>query len=307
MPNQAVVELRNVSKSIGRKQIIKNLSFSVRRGEVYGFLGPNGSGKTMTIRMIVGLISITKGEIYIEGHSIKRERGKALAHVGAIVENPELYQYMSGMKNLIHFARMSETPVSEERIEEIVRLVELEDAIHQKVKTYSLGMRQRLGIAQALLHRPSVLILDEPTNGLDPKGIRQLRDYLRKLAKEEDIAIVVSSHLLPEVELMCDRVVIIQDGEFVAERVLNRSEKAAVDRLPVVFEVDDAGKAAKLLSMYGMVRSDENSVTVEAQKEEVPEIISLFVGNGVKIYQITTLTQSLEDMFLDLTEGGTRS
>ncbi|MFM1651101.1 ABC transporter ATP-binding protein [Brevibacillus sp. B_LB10_24] len=307
MPNQAVVELRNVSKSIGRKQIIKNLSFSVRRGEVYGFLGPNGSGKTMTIRMIVGLISITKGEIYIEGHSIKTERGKALAQVGAIVENPELYQYMSGMKNLIHFARMSETPVSEERIDEIVRLVELEDAIHQKVKTYSLGMRQRLGIAQALLHSPSVLILDEPTNGLDPKGIRQLRDYLRKLAKEENIAIVVSSHLLPEVELMCDRVVIIQDGEFVAERVLNRSEKAAADRLPVVFEVDDPGKAAKLLSMYGMARTDENSVTVEAQKEEVPEIISLFVGNGVKIYQITTLTQSLEDMFLDLTKGGTRS
>ncbi|WP_420170301.1 ABC transporter ATP-binding protein, partial [Paenibacillus larvae] len=144
------------------------MSFSVHRGEVYGFLGPNGSGKTTTIRMMVGLISLTKGKIYIGGHSFRTDRSKALEHVGAFVVNPELYGYMSGWKNFLHFARMAARPVREERIREIIELVDLKDAIHNKVKKYSLGMCQRLGIAQALMHDPSILILDEPTNGLDP-------------------------------------------------------------------------------------------------------------------------------------------
>lgn len=169
--DDTVVELEGVTKKIRGKTIIDNLSFRVRRGEVYGFLGPNGAGKTTTIRMIVGLMSMTSGRIRIEGHDIRTDRAKAMTHVGAVVENPELYKFMSGRKNLLHFARLSGKSISEERIEEIVRLVELENAIDKKVKNYSLGMRQRLGIAQALLHDPSILILDEPTNGLDPAGI----------------------------------------------------------------------------------------------------------------------------------------
>jgi ABC-2 type transport system ATP-binding protein len=298
-----VVQLEHVSKVIGGKTIIDDLSFAVKRGEVYGFLGPNGSGKTTTIRMMLGLISMTKGEIFIEGHSIKKERAKAVSYVGAIVENPELYKYMTGYKNLIHFARMSATPVSEERIKEIVKIVDLERAIHDKVKTYSLGMRQRLGIAQALLHHPSILILDEPTNGLDPAGIHELRDYLRKLAVEENIAVVVSSHLLAEIELMCDRVVIIQNGQYVDERTI-KGVDTTHQKLPVVIEVDDRVLAKQLLEPYGILSVDLNTVTVELEKGQVPDVIHLLVQNNIRIYQVNTKKESLEDMFLSLTQGG---
>ena len=218
------MRVKNVYKSFGKKKIIKDLSFSVNRGEIYGFLGPNGSGKTTTIRMMVGLIGIDKGDIFIEGYDVKKDKIKALEHVGAIIENPELYKYMSGMKNLIHFARMSKTPVSQERIDEVVKLVKLEHAINKKVKTYSLGMKQRLGVAQALLHSPSILILDEPTNGLDPEGIHELREYLRYLAKKENISIIISSHLLSEVELICDNIIVIQEGKLIGERTI-KNEK----------------------------------------------------------------------------------
>lgn len=300
-----VVQLEHVHKVIGGKEIIKDLSFSVERGEVYGFLGPNGSGKTTTIRMMLGLISITKGEIYIEGHSIKTERSKAVSYVGAIVENPEMYKYMTGYKNLLHFARMSTSSVTREKIDEIVELVDLKHAIHQKVKTYSLGMRQRLGIAQALLHNPSILILDEPTNGLDPAGIHELRDYLRKLASEQNIAIVVSSHLLSEIELMCDRVVIIQNGQFVDERNLKGRDAVHVKQ-PVVFEVNDRVLAKQLLEPLGDVSMADNQVMIELEKGQIPDIIHMLVKNEIRIYQVTTKKESLEDMFLSLTKGGVR-
>ncbi|WP_144932482.1 ABC transporter ATP-binding protein [Paenibacillus sp. 32O-W] len=302
MSNETVVQLKNVSKTINGKPIIEKLSFSVRRGEIYGFLGPNGSGKTTTIRMMVGLISITEGDIYIAGHNIRTERSQAMTHVGAIVETPELYGYMSGWKNLIHFARMSRNPVSRERMMDIVRLVDLEDAIHRKVKTYSLGMKQRLGIAQALLHRPSILLLDEPTNGLDPSGIRQLRDYLRRLASEENIAIVVSSHLLSEIELMCDRVVIIKDGQFVDERQLH-GEAEDMMVYPVVFEVSNADQAALLLEAYGEVKKKDNRVTIEINRETIPQVVTLLGKEGILLYQIRTMSPTLEDMFLSLTKG----
>lgn len=303
-----IVVLENVSKTLGGQPIINNLSFSVKRGEVYGFLGPNGSGKTTTIRMMVGLISMTKGEIYIGGHSIRTERSKALEHVGAVVENPELYKYMSGWKNLLHFARMATRPVSEERIKEIVELVDLKDAIHKKVKTYSLGMRQRLGIAQALLHKPSILILDEPTNGLDPAGIRELRDYLRHLAKEHQIAIVVSSHLLSEVELMCDRVLIIQKGSFVGERTIKGDESITQMALPIEFEVQDASRAVQLFEgKYKATLTGPDHFVLELEKEEIPKVVSTLVSSGLSIYQIHTKTESLEEVFLAMTKGGEQS
>ena len=168
-----VVEIQNVSKVIKGKTIIDSLSFEVNRGEVFGFLGPNGAGKTTTIRMIVGLIGMTSGDIKISGYSVKNDFEKAVRHVGAIVENPEMYKFLSGYENLVHFARMSKG-IKKEKIDEAVQLVGLTDRIHDKVKTYSLGMRQRLGLAQSLLHDPKVLILDEPTNGLDPAGIREI-------------------------------------------------------------------------------------------------------------------------------------
>ena len=214
MSNEPIISLQNVTKRIGRTTIIDDLTFDVPQGEIFGFLGPNGAGKTTTIRMIVGLMSTTKGQILIKGKNIKTEFEQAIRHVGAIVENPEMYKYLSGYLNLVHYARMV-PGVTKERIDEVVKLVKLENRIHDKVKKYSLGMRQRLGVAQALLHRPSLLILDEPTNGLDPAGIRELRDYLRQLTRTEGITVIVSSHLLSEMELMCDRVAILQQGKLV--------------------------------------------------------------------------------------------
>ncbi|MGZ9582925.1 ABC transporter ATP-binding protein [Paenibacillus marinisediminis] len=306
--SDAVVELRNVTKKIGSKTIVDNLSFSVRRGEVYGFLGPNGAGKTTTIRMMVGLMSITAGDVIIEGHNVKTDRAKAMAHVGAIVENPELYKYMTGRQNLIHFARMSGTKVTQERIDEIVKLVELTQVLDKKVKNYSLGMRQRLGVAQALLHNPSILLLDEPSNGLDPAGIRELRDYLRRLAKVENISILVSSHMLSEVELMCDRVVVIQNGRFVGERVLdpnadvNQATGKAVQFR--VAQLEDAERLLQERQCQYSTNQQAGSVTVTLQQEEIPELVSLMVQHGLKIYEVRQVAESLEDAFLSMTKGG---
>ncbi|NGP57446.1 ABC transporter ATP-binding protein [Paenibacillus thiaminolyticus] len=306
--DDTVVELEGVTKKIRGKTIIDNLSFRVRRGEVYGFLGPNGAGKTTTIRMIVGLMSMTSGRIRIEGHDIRTDRAKAMTHVGAVVENPELYKFMSGRKNLLHFARLSGKSISEERIEEIVRLVELENAIDKKVKNYSLGMRQRLGIAQALLHDPSILILDEPTNGLDPAGIRQLRDYLRRLAREEKISILVSSHLLSEIELMCDRVVIIQNGKFVGERELNPSADVAEAQSATIYlEVDRVEEALQALAAadWQAARDEARSgITVNLMRNEIPKVVEKLVHAGIAIYEVRTSAPTLEDTFLTMTKGG---
>jgi len=294
-----VVKLENVHKKIGSAEIIRGLSFEVQEGEVYGFLGPNGSGKTTTIRMMTGLISITEGDITICGHSIRTEREKALEYIGAIVENPELYDYMTGMQNLKHFANMAVTPIGKERIAEIIKLVELEHAIHKKVKTYSLGMKQRLGIAQALLHNPKILILDEPTNGLDPAGIREIRDYLQRLAKEENIAVIVSSHLLSEIELMCDRVVIIKNGQFVQEYSLREQVKGD-EQIVVAFEVDQVEEANELIK--GTIQ--ENKIIVSVMKEDIPQLVKKLVHADVLVYGVTVQNKSLEDEFLAVTGGG---
>lgn len=191
------------------------------------FLVRNGAGKTTTIRMMIGLMKISNGDVQILGKSIKDNYKEAISEVGAIVENPEMYPFMTGMQNLTHFARMIPS-VSKERVKEVITLVGLEKEINEKVARYSLGMRQRLGIAQALLHNPSVLILDEPTNGLDPAGIREIRQYIRKLAEKHNVTIIISSHLLSEIELMCDRIGIIKNGELDAIQTVNDSSMTKI-------------------------------------------------------------------------------
>jgi ABC-2 type transport system ATP-binding protein len=296
-----IVQLRNVTKKIGNKTIIDRLSFEVPKGEVFGFLGPNGAGKTTTIRMMVGLMNITEGEILIDGQSITKNFESAIAKVGAIVENPEMYKYLTGYQNLIHFARMSKG-VTKARIQEVITLVALENRIHDKVKTYSLGMRQRLGVAQALLARPSLLILDEPTNGLDPAGIRELRDYLRKLTKEEGISVVVSSHLLSEMELMCDRVAIIQNGKLVDVRLINEYVNED-EKGKVIFDVDQKELAVTLLASTPEFNAavTEHGVELSVDREQIAEVNALLVRGGVKVYGIRAITQTLEDKFLEMT------
>ncbi|KEO81000.1 ABC transporter ATP-binding protein [Tumebacillus flagellatus] len=296
---QPVVEIRGLTKEIGGKVLVDDLSLDVLPGEVLGLLGPNGAGKTTTIRMIVGLISRTEGTVTIGGIDLDRDFEGALAQVGAIVENPEMYKFMTGWQNLLHFARMSKG-VTEQRIEEVSRLVGLAPRIHDRVKTYSLGMRQRLGLAQALLHRPRVLILDEPTNGLDPAGIRELRDHLRRLAEQEGIAVLVSSHLLAEMELMCDRVAVMQNGQLVRVQTLREmvGENAAESgrALQVTFEVDDEAAALAVL--------ESSTLTLQIPREQIPHLNAKLVGAGIGVYGIRTSAKTLEDKFLELTGGG---
>ncbi|WP_219835825.1 ABC transporter ATP-binding protein [Paenibacillus sp. R14(2021)] len=298
---QPIVRLQQLTKVIGRRTIIDGLTLDIPRAEVVGFLGPNGAGKTTTIRMMVGLMSMTKGDVLIEGHSVRDDFENAIRHVGAIVENPEMYKYLTGFQNLLHFSRMI-PGITKQRIDEVVELVGLKGRINDKVKTYSLGMRQRLGIAQAIMHKPSLLILDEPTNGVDPAGIRELRDYLRKLAKEEGIAVLVSSHLLSEMELMCDRVAIIQGGKLIDVRTIQNGVHLEGTTSQILFEVDRPDDAVKLLAAYDAALMDDGAL-VRADRDTVAAINSVLVGAGVKVYGIRVLNKSLEDQFLEMTGG----
>jgi len=307
MSNKPVVQIRNLKKIIGKKVIINDISFDIYPGEVFGFLGPNGAGKTTTIKMMVGLMAITEGQVLIKGKSIKENYQEAIIHVGAIVENPEMYKFLTGYQNLIHYSRMF-SGIAKVRIDEVVKLVGLEKRIHDKVKTYSLGMRQRLGIAQALLHSPSLLILDEPTNGLDPAGIREIRDYLRKLAQEEGISVMVSSHLLSEMEMMCDRVGIIQNGKVIGVQTVKEFTTDSRN-LSVSFEIEPLNDAVQLLKTSDiilpeqLISSQQNKILLALEREEIPAITNYLTNNGIKIYGINTLAKSLEEKFLEVTGG----
>lgn len=296
---EPVARLKGVTKKIGSKTLVSDLTLDIPPGQIFGFLGPNGAGKTTTIRMMVGLISMSSGDVLIGGHSIKSNYREAIASVGAIVENPEMYKFLSGYANLKHFARMV-PGVDVKRIDEVVKLVGLGQRIHDKVKTYSLGMRQRLGVAQALLNHPKLLILDEPTNGLDPQGIRELRDYLRKLCHEEGTTVFVSSHLLSEMELMCDSVAIIQNGKLLEVKQLKEVGDTALPIGETLFEVDDAVAA---LALIGHGVSKNGGFVVEAEREEIAEINTKLVAGGIKVYGIKAITRTLEDQFLEVTGG----
>lgn len=209
--NKTVLKVEGLSKSFKKRRIVDNVSFEAKAGEILGFLGANGAGKTTTIRMITGLISADSGTVIIDGHNIKSNFEKAMDNVGAIVEIPFLYEYMTGMENIKLFAKLYKA--SEEGVNEAIKVSWLKDRLNDKVKEYSLGMKQRIGLAVALMKQPKLLILDEPTNGLDPMGIKDLREFLKDLSHNKNISVVVSSHILMEMEQLCDRVVIISDGK----------------------------------------------------------------------------------------------
>ncbi|WP_404448221.1 ABC transporter ATP-binding protein [Sutcliffiella horikoshii] len=298
------LEVKNLTKKIGSKTIVKDVSFAVEKGEIFGLLGPNGAGKTTIIRMIVNLINRSGGSVIINGHNLDSSFKSAMSEIGAIVENPEFYKYMSGYKNIKHYANMATKKITKERIQEMVNLVGLEDAIHNKVKTYSLGMRQRLGVAQALLHEPSLLILDEPTNGLDPQGIREFRDYLRLLANN-GISVVVSSHLLSEMQLMCDRFAIIEKGELIHISTMNESVGTQESLREYVFEVSDVDKAMDVLRKNNFEdtvgKNGESLIHLSIVKEDVAKINRLLVEQNIDVFGIEMVKATLEDRFLELT------
>ena len=298
---KTVLELKNVNKTFGKRKVIDNISLDVKEGEIYGFLGPNGSGKTTTIKMILRMIDLDSGEIKVNGYDTKKEFEKAMECIGAIVENPDMYKYMSGIDNLKLHARIRN--IDQKRIQEVLELVELKDRAKDKVGKYSLGMKQRLGLALTLLHKPKVLILDEPTNGLDPAGIKKLRDILKEISHKDGVAVFVSSHILSEMQLMCDRVAVIDNGKLMkVEEITHSQEK--VEKLEI--RVKEIEKAIKTLKEKFNIESNlvENNIEITVQTEEVPKIIKELAIEDVGINAVIPKEHTLEEIFFDATEGG---
>ncbi|MGG0723033.1 ABC transporter ATP-binding protein [Bacillus mycoides] len=298
-----ILSVRDVKKVIGKKTLVEDISFDVKQGELFGFLGPNGAGKTTTIRMLVGLIKATEGTISIGGYSIKENFREAMRQIGSIVENPELYTYLTGWENLKQFARML-GDISDERIIEIAKMVHLDERIHDKVKTYSLGMKQRLGIAQALLGNPKLLILDEPTNGLDPAGIRELREFIHKLVKEENMSVFISSHLLSEVQMICDRVAIIHKGKMITVAPIEELIKTASDRVEWV--VTPVSKAKDMLDAAEEVEEvsiEDERLLCRMDVASISVWNKHFVENEIDVHSVKELVFTLEDLFIELTRG----
>ena len=308
MSKKKVLEVKNLNKKIGKKQILKDISFYINEGDILGFIGPNGAGKTTAIKLILGLQSITSGEIFINGYNVEKNYRKAIEKVGAIVENPDSYMYLTGYDNLKMNARLYKG-VTKKRIDEVVRLVGLENRIKDKVSKYSLGMRQRLGIAIALLHKPNLLVLDEPNNGLDPEGIRELRNLLRKLAREENIAVMIASHNLSEIETLCTTISIINKGEVIETDALEHIR--TMEQEKYYFKLSEIEDYVKLRRLFEYVLQkeikleeiDKQSFTVRINEEDVPALTYALTKEKYLIYEITKERSTLEDAFIDRTGG----
>ena len=306
---ESVLRIERLSKSFGSRKILKDVTFETHAGEVFGLLGPNGAGKTTTIKIAAGLLASDAGQISVCGCDMERQFEKAMAHVGGIVENPEFYNYMSGWANLKQFANMREG-VTDERIREVVHLVGLDKRIHDKVKKYSLGMRQRLGVALAILHRPRLLILDEPTNGLDAASIKALRDILKTLAHEQGISVLVSSHLMGEMELMCDRVGLIVKGELRGVYTVRELIAASTpDHAEFVLCVSDAARAAELIGTdedVTVTLTDDSTLSLTLPcvgcNERLAEYNRRIVTGDVSLFTVSKKeNRKLEDAFIELT------
>lgn len=298
--NSPVLELKNISKKLKGREILKNINLSVSPSEIFGFLGPNGAGKTTTIRIITGLIKPDTGSITICGHSLEREFSDAMSKVGCIIEGPDLYKYFTGMENLQQYADMKN--VKKERIYEVLEMVGLQNRANDKISTYSLGMRQRMGIAQALLGKPKLLILDEPTNGLDPSGIAEFRQLVRKLAYEEGMSVFVSSHILSELQMMCDTVAIVKQGEVIRTAKVEEIHNDNV----IEWQFTDVNKAVEVLKLKWNIEAKQtkkNVIRASIGKNDIEQINRSFINEGLIISYCTAIGSSLEDLFLDLTEG----
>ena len=303
MSEEKIIEIKNLSKHFKELKAVNNLSLNVYRGDVFGFLGPNGAGKSTTIRMLMSLITPNTGEIKLFGKSLKESRIEILKRVGAIVEKPDFYGYLSAYKNLEILGRISGKHISQKRIMEVLELVGLSTRFKSKVKTFSHGMKQRLGLAQSLLHDPDLIILDEPTTGLDPQGMKEIRDLIITLSKDAKKTIFLSSHILYEVELVANRMVIINKGASVVEGEVETLLQQA--NLKVTMQVTEIEKAKQLLSASrwsSKVNSfTDNKIIFALAPDDISKVNRYFIENGVDVSSIVHIL-SLEEYFLDLTE-----
>lgn len=302
---KVVFEVHGLKKRIGLKTIVEDISFDMHEGEIIGLLGPNGSGKTTIMRMMVGLTKTTKGEAYCFEKPIGLGKTGMLKEVGSMIETPEFYNYMSGWSNLKQYARVCGKKVTKSRIKELVEFVGLSNVINNKVKTYSLGMRQRLGLAQALLNDPKVLILDEPVNGLDPQGVQDFRNKLKEIAKS-GVSILISSHLLDEIEKVCDRVIVIENGKIIADDKLESLKGDKVERTLV--NTYDNERASFLIPELGInyTRQDGAFVFENLSREDKARLLTYLVTNNIELDVVRVLNKSLEDRFLEITGKGNK-
>lgn len=296
-----IVQTENLSKSFGKELAVTGLDLRIRKGEIYGFLGPNGAGKTTTIRMLLGLMKPTSGKIKIFQKDVGKDRVEILSKVGSLVENPSYYPHLTAYENLEALRKILAVPKS--RIDEVLAIVRLTEATNKKVKGFSLGMKQRLGIAASLLHNPELLILDEPTNGLDPSGIIEIRNLIKRLPSEYGMTIVISSHLLSEIDQMATTVGIVSKGKLIFQDSIEAMRMHAHPK--VLFKVDNCQQAWRSLVANGIKAACKEGQIVldECSDDKVAQIVQILVQEGFSVYRVEEEKQSLEEIFLQMTSG----
>ncbi len=290
-----VLKCENLKKQVKNKILVENISFSMKKGDVVGFIGPNGAGKTTTIKLILGLIKLTDGKVFINGYSIQKDFIKAIEKVGAIVETPDAYMYLSGYDNLKIIANNYKN-ITKERINEVVKIVGLENRIKDKVATYSLGMRQRLGIAEAIINNPELLILDEPTNGLDVEGIIEIRNLIKQLANQ-GIAILISSHNLTEIDNLCNRIIAIKNGKMIADDTIENFKMISNESC-YIFNINSMDNIEQVLLGYRYELLNNNNIRVYISKNEVSSLMQKILENQYQIYSVTEEQFTSEEAFI---------
>lgn len=289
-----ILKCDNLKKQVKEKVIVEKISFSMDKGDVVGLIGPNGAGKTTIIKLILGLIKITEGKVSINGYDIEKDFIKAIEKVGAIVETPDLYMYLSGYDNLKITANNYKN-ISKERINEVVKLVGLENRIKDKVSTYSLGMRQRLGIAEAIINSPELLILDEPTNGLDVDGIIEMRNLITKLS-EQGIAILISSHNLTEIDNLCNRIIAIKNGKIITDDKIE-SFKAFSSEDTYILELNHINNLGQVIQEHKFEKVEENKIRLYVEKEEISKVMQKLIENNYQVYSVQEEKLTTEQAF----------
>jgi len=297
-----IIKATNLQKYFGKKHIIKGINLNIEKGDIYGFLGPNGAGKTTTIRMLLGLIKKNEGEIFINGYNLDKDFKKAVDKVGAVVETPMFYENYSGYDNLKLMANLYNN-VSKNRIYDLVEMVGLTNRINDKIRKYSLGMKQRLGIARALLNKPELVLLDEPTNGLDPHGMKEIRDLIIKLVDTEKITIFISSHILYEVELLCNRVAIIKNGNKLIEGNVKDLLSENNETVELITEDKNIENIVKMYDYIEGIELIKNGYKIELTKGNTSHLLKELINKNINVQYMIPKSKSLENYFLELTTG----
>ena len=296
----SIVKVEKLNKKFGKKQVLHDVSFEINEGEILGFIGPNGAGKTTTIKLMLGLQAIDSGTVTINGYDLQKNFEKAIRGVGGIIESPDMYMYLTGRQNLNLIANLYKG-ITKKEIDDLIKLVGLENRINDKVSKYSLGMRQRLGIAAALINKPNVLILDEPTNGLDPQGILEIRELIKKLAKEKKMAIMISSHNLSELDNFITDACIIQNGKVLSNTSVKKLKSLDVSKYR--FKLNKTKGLKTLFANKSIEVINDDTFEIEIEKKDINSVLKKLISNDYEVYSLYKVSMSLEEAFMKETGG----